>query len=224
MDALRAHLSVKGLPFELFPRGHRLGVVVGNTRALWPAFRRHLRGLGVRDEAELGPDPLDIYVEELILGSLIELRDSFPVDFEVAFAHDLSGPILPVQRIADFSGMARLGPVHLSIHPSYGPWIALRAVFTLDLPLEAGIALGWADPAPRPCDGCQVQCRRALSNALLDRDAPLPDLVREPPMGLSTEKARWLAVRDICPVGSQARYTDDQILYHYDKNRHALLK
>ncbi len=222
LPALR-NAGLPGLKPDTFDPRHRLGLVIGNTRALWPAFRRHLRGLGVRNPNELGPDPLDIYIEELIAGALLDLHESHGVDSHVVFAHDSLSAPLPIQRIADFAGLARLGPVHLSIHPQYGPWIALRAVISLELPIEAGIALGWDRPAQRPCDSCEVQCRKALSNALLGRSARLEDPLPPPPSKLSKGKARWLAVRDICPVGREHRYTDDQILYHYENLRDVLL-
>src|SRR5688572_29284211 len=60
-------------------RPTQLGLVVGNTRALWPAFQKHLRGLGVRSTDELGPDPLDIYVEELVQSALSELEEGLSI-------------------------------------------------------------------------------------------------------------------------------------------------
>jgi hypothetical protein len=41
-------------------------------------------------------------------------------------------------------------------------------------------------------------------------------------VGLSAAGHRYLAVRDVCPVGKNARYDDAQILYHYDKDPAAL--
>lgn len=222
VEAVRA-----SLPESLLPHVSRLtsplGLVIGNTHALWPAFRSHLIGLGVRNARELGPDPLDIYVEELIHSALDELASQHQVEAQVLFGHDENdGKPVPIQRICDLSGLARLSPSHLTIHPLFGPWMALRAVVSFDLPLEFGVALDWKEAAPSPCQDCSAPCRKALANAMLERDQPAATAPR-PPAGLSKRKARWLAVREVCPVGRSARYSDDQIRYHYDKDRSALL-
>jgi len=206
-------------------RPTQLGLVVGNTRALWPAFQRHLRGLGVRSARELGPDPLDIYVEELVQGALGDLADSARVRGAAVFAHELLPAPIPIQRIADVAGLARLGPAHLSVHARYGPWLALRAVVALDVPAGAGAVIA-ADPTlTHPCEGCPAPCRRALSGALLRRD-PDAELETSPlpaaPPTLSESQRRWLRVRDVCPFGRAHRYSDPQILYHYDRRADAL--
>src|SRR5262245_55311539 len=86
-------------------RPNQLGVVVGNTRALWGTFLRHLRGLGVRSADELWPDPLDIYVEELVHGAISDLLESSGAHGAAVFSHDLVPAPIPIQRIAEMSGL-----------------------------------------------------------------------------------------------------------------------
>jgi cyanocobalamin reductase (cyanide-eliminating) / alkylcobalamin dealkylase len=210
----------------LHPRfsSHRpteLGIVVGNTRALWGAFLRHLRGLGVRSPDELGPDPLDIYVEELVHSAISDLLDACNARGEAVFSHELLPAPIPIQRIAEMSGLGRVGPAHLSVHPTYGPWFALRAVIALDLPASAGAYFATEPGGADPCERCEAPCRRALSGALLGRDVSLSPAIPAP-SGLSDRQARWLRVRDACPVGREHRYSDAQILYHYDGKKSAL--
>ena len=204
-------------------RPTQLGLVVGNTRALWPAFLRHLRGLGVRSPDELGPDPLDIYVEELLHGSLGDLHEAFSIRGTAVFSHELLPAPIPIQRVAEVAGLARVGPAYLSVHSEYGPWFALRAVIALDVEAGAGAFVTAQSTGTHPCETCSAPCRRALSGALLHRDpqSEPPDLPPAP-RDISERQRRWLRVRDACPVGRGHRYSGGQILYHYDRRRDAL--
>lgn len=204
-------------------RPTQLGVVVGNTRALWPAFLRHLRGLGVRSVAELGPDPLDIYVEELIQAALSDLFETASIRGTAVYGHELLPAPIPIQRIAELAGLARIGPAHLSVHSHFGPWFALRAVVALEVSARAGDVLDANPSSAHPCERCDAPCRRALSGALLKRDVDAHAAGPAAPAGLSERQKRWLRVRDACPVGAEHRYSAQQILYHYDGKSDVLL-
>ncbi|MCW5807442.1 MAG: hypothetical protein KIT31_34110 [Deltaproteobacteria bacterium] len=160
---------------------HRLGILVGNTRALWPPFTEALRDPALAAEV----DPLDRYAERAI-------ADAFP-GARIRFAHaTYDGAFLPLQRLAVATGLAALGPHHLLVHPIHGPWFALRAVVTLDGEPPPPCA-----PIVQPC-ACDGRCEAAFEAAR------------------STASARaWLAVRDACTIRA-ARYSDDQIRYHYE--------
>lgn len=105
-------------------------------------------------------------------------------------------------------GLAALGPAHLSVHPDFGPWFAYRALIAVDLP-----PLTETDQhRSEPCASCSAPCVPALHEAL---GAPNP-----------TGSGRfepWLAVRDACPAGRAARYSEAQIRYHYTKERRWLI-
>jgi methylmalonic aciduria homocystinuria type C protein len=94
------------------------------------------------------------------------------------------------------------------VHPELGPWLALRAALVLDLtpPEEEPGA------ARDPCSGCAKPCLPALQSALAAGGA---GAVRQ-------HWRAWLAVRDACPEGREARYGEAQIRYHYALDRSAL--
>ena len=107
------------------------------------------------------------------------------------------------------AGLAVLAPSHLAIHPTFGPWFALRAAIVVDVD----------GPPPRPIPAracaCDHGCGPALARAL----------AAGPPTSADELRARWrlwLAVRDACPVGRAHRYPDDQLTYHYTGDRAAL--
>jgi hypothetical protein len=158
-------------------------LLVGNTRALWPPFSAALADPGLAAD----PDPLDRYTERVI-GAAFPARPIF-------YSHlPHAGRFLPFQRLAVLAGLGALSPSQLVIHPTYGPWFALRAVVLLDGPAPARL------PIAPPCT-CPPACAARFAHAL-DTGAPTD----------------WLAVRAACVLQAH-RYSDAQIAYHYGRMR-----
>jgi methylmalonic aciduria homocystinuria type C protein len=202
--------SVEG-SFQLDALGSsaHLALVIGNTRALWPKFLQALR----RDSA-LGrsANPLDAYTERSVNGALARATTPRQLPVSVRFAHSTGERQVAMQRLAHAAGLAYLSESHLSVHPTYGPWIGLRAALSL------GVA-GPAGPAPElrhPCGGCSAHCGPAFERVLEALHAPLDS---------SSARANWqllLACRDACPTGREHRYSEPQIRYHYLGERRQL--
>jgi hypothetical protein len=136
--------------------GPRLGLLIGNTRALWPRFCDALRDPALAAES----DPLDRYTERAIGGAL---HGAFR-DPRIYYAHhQYGGAFVPLQHLAVATGLGALAPSHLVIHPVYGPWFALRAAVVIDgePPRRAPIA--------QPCR-CNAACRTALEHAQRSTD------------------------------------------------------
>jgi cyanocobalamin reductase (cyanide-eliminating) / alkylcobalamin dealkylase len=181
-----------------------LGLLIASTRYFWLRFASALQ----RDPARAtAPDPVDEYVTSAVGGALAAL----PTSSAVRFAHE--SPPLPIQRIAELAGFARLSPARLSVHPVYGPWVALRAVAVVAVP---GPAPGSLPELHDPCPGCPGRCASALERAIAAS-------AERPGAGtIARDWTDWLAVRDACPVGREHRYADDQIRYGYTKDRSVL--
>jgi len=175
-----------------------LAALVGNTRALWPLFLDDLRRHPERLERE---NAIDAYAEERITAA----ATAAAIPFEIRWAHDMRAPILAIQRLAHLVGMAWLSPANICIHPRFGPWIGLRAAVVFDLDASASSAPDLSDP----CGACTRTCLPAFAVAQCDTR-------------LASNWRAWLAVRDACPLGRAHRYDDDQILYHYTKDRDIL--
>jgi methylmalonic aciduria homocystinuria type C protein len=182
-------------------RGDALGLLVGNTRALWPPFLA-----ACREDAVLGAaaDPIERYVET----RLTPVTAALGMRSALRWAHD-PPPRLAIQRLADVTGLARLSPVGLNVHPLYGPWLALRAAVVLDAAGPTG-----APPATAlPCPDCVHTCVPTFERARA---------VQVGRMGIADTWPLWLAVRDACPVGRAFRYDQAQIRYHYARDRSVL--
>ncbi len=186
--------------FEL-GRSDGLGILVGNTRRLWPRFMQAFQA-----DATLQADahPLDTYVT----GRLRALAArELGTGTQLVFAHATFPKAFPIQRLAEAVDYAALSPCHLSIHPAHGPWLALRAVVLVDVEGPA-----W-QPArlASPCRGCSEPCMPALARAREASGTPLSA------PSIAAHADAWIAIRDACPVGRGARYHEEQLAYHYRK-------
>lgn len=199
---------------EVVPAAHRMGVpegqdrlafVIGNTRGLWAHF---LAAYEADVTIASAIDPLDRYVEQVVGNALREVG----VEAVVYYAHARTGIVPAVQRAAALAGLAPLGPARLSVHREHGPWIAWRALLCTDVPFASPPA-----PVTEICSSCAAPCVGALEAALArgGEHLPLADAI-------ASEWRSWVAVRDVCPVGRASRYGEDQLAYHYTKDRNAI--
>ncbi len=100
-----------------------------------------------------------------------------------------------MRRLATVTGVGRVGEAGLIVHPIFGPWLALRAALVVP---ERGPSNVTKPDKSCVCEsGCQVV--RGENNWKL-----------------------WLARRDACPVGRAHRYSEQQIKYHYTKDKNLL--
>jgi len=186
-------------------RQSALGFVVGNTRRLWSVFARR----AAEDRSVLGVEnPLDSYVEKALTNAASRSIDDRHV---ILFAHHMTPVPVAIQRVAHASGLAHLSPSRLSVHPTYGPWLALRAVIVVDADGPTGDRPFLHDP----CTPCPKPCLAAFDRALAATEMGRPGDVER-------QWESWADVREVCPEGRAFRYGDDQLRYHYTKDRSIL--
>jgi methylmalonic aciduria homocystinuria type C protein len=185
-----------------YGRPESLAVLVGNTRAFWGPFIDALR----EDPALLAdPNPVEAYSMRRI-GTAAE---AIGEPCQIFWAHRVGLKVVAIQKLAQIAGLAWLAPSNLCVHPKYGPWIALRGVIVFDLEGPPGPPPTIADPCGACHQGCGPAFRRALAGDGFEGSEPWKP---------------WLALRDACPLGRAHRYEDDQIRYHYAKDRSVLLR
>jgi hypothetical protein len=190
-----------------YERPDALGLLIGNTRQLWPAFTR---AYAADSTLQSAAQPLDTYTVARLTAVLAEAS---PARAQLVFSHVTHPHAFPIQRLAERVGLAALSPSHLTIHPLHGPWLALRAVAVVDIsgPAEA------PPPVARPCQSCSAPCVPALERARAASGLPLTSA------SVVAHAHLWLAVRDACPVGRPSRYGDTQVAYHYGISRSRIL-
>eukprot|EP00906_Rhabdomonas_costata_P005805 RCo008624 len=105
-----------------YGRGNTLGIVVGNTRALWVPFLRFCRDNADQLKAE---HPLDTYTEHCVSKAL----DSCEIPFQKAL---LVAGSWPSKKPGGLSSLAFSHPTKLCLNPKLGSWVALRAMLVVD--------------------------------------------------------------------------------------------
>lgn len=186
-----------------FGRPVSQALLIGNSRKIWSPFLGWLAYDPQRLEL---PDPLESYVEAAI-GQALEALDA---PYQIRFSHRPEPHHIAFQQLAEVAGLAWRSPAHLSIHPLYGCWMALRAVVVMDLPGPPG-----EPPGMEPlCGDCWSGCVPKLNKVLGADHLAIPD-----DRDIAACWQDWLAIRDACPIGRVYRYSNDQIRYHYIKDR-----
>lgn len=167
-------------------------LLVGNTRDLWPRF---VASYQADASLRASRDPFDQFVEAQL--------QRCAGDRAIKYAHrSYAHGFLPMQRLAVAAGLGVLAGTQLVIHPVCGPWISLRAVILLT-PTDAVVSPIAAAPACEP-PTCNHRCE------------PLFQLAKQ--RGAAAHWRDWLAPRTACSVGSNWRFSDEQIIYHYTKD------
>ena len=200
------------LRLPTFDRSDPLALLIGNTRAVWPPFMRHLREqLGgdagaaeatvVQEMVALGGHPLDEWVTQQIADALLMVD----CPHALSLGHVMQPSPPPLQRYAEASGFAPLGRGKLSLHPLHGPWISLRAVVVFDAPADAAPHQSSSKVAPS-CAACTAPCLTT------EVHAPTAEILLKM---LSSERRRWIAARQACPVGQGSCFSDAQLAFHY---------
>jgi epoxyqueuosine reductase QueG len=172
---------------ELMPRARGVVVVGSAGRELWGALRRE-------SEADpaiwSNPHPLDTHV-----GRLLDRADRALAQARIGsrrFDPRLdASPAVNFRALGELAGLGSMGPFGILIHPEHGPWWALRGAWLVDADVPE------PSTVPVPCAGCHAPCVGGnRAEGIVQATA---------------------IVRGRCVVGQAARYTDEQISYHYDR-------
>lgn len=121
--------------------------------------------------------------------------------------------VVPLLPLAQQAGWMAPSPLGSGVHPTYGPWLAMRAAFLLSEPLPLTPT---APLAASPCDTCDEQpCLTACPVQALSKEEP-PNLkvCLSHRWSESSSCADRCLARLACPVGASHRYPQAQIRYH----------
>ncbi len=189
-------------------------VLIGNYKAIWEPFKQYCQ----RTTDQLD-NPLDTFVAESIHEALQSIDQCIkPTLF---YPYETGPKFVHFQKVAHLSNMAHLHPdANLCVHPQYGAWMALRAVLVFDkYPVSNDLVnMFQQEPfsiqSPIPLDDPKVQeALCAFMNACKEK---LP---------YSSTWKLLVNVRDAISAfqpAIQHRYTEEQIIYHYLKDRSVL--
>lgn len=181
------------------------GIIIGNTRTVWRPF---LFWLSQQSKWNALPHPFDAFSEHIISQYCQQYFDRA----HVLWTHETKDYVVPAQKIAQESGLAFHSAGQFNIHPTFGPWFALRALILLpDTPTPTKSSV------QNPSSDAIEKQAHALFQKLYNKIKHANDM--------NTVQHRWkswLALRDLYDVGKKYRYTDPQIQYHYTHDKNVL--
>ncbi len=185
---------------------NNLAILVGNTKNFWPYFIQALKDNPSRINSE---NPFDDFIVETIE----PIKKLVPDEIKIRYPHRPEPKHIAFQKLASLINLAYLSPSHLCIHPKFGPWFSLRAVIVLPI-IDPNLK---TVPTVSACEFCLTRCTPIFNLAVSKSNDVIPNSKE-----IKSHWKDWLAVRDSCPTGSEYRFSEEQIKYHYTKDKSIL--
>ena len=119
-------------------------------------------------------------------------------------------------HLAQAAGLAGPSILGVMIHPTYGPWIALRATVLLDLELSAPSVAAGFDPCPTCTErACITACpAQAISR---EKGWDIPACVTHR-LHVTADCVDYCRARYDCVYGREHRYPLDELQYHQQRS------
>jgi hypothetical protein len=199
---------------RLFPEVHSAIVIGNGGTAFWDAFRIFCRR---HPEAERASDPLDAFTQRVIEQAVLPLLGTVPsrVLYPFRFPAD---PVSFVQ-LAECAGLGRRSLLGLLVHPTFGPWFALRAAVLVPVAVAAPRPADGFDPCPSCVErACMPACP---AGAIGDTGWDIPRCAGHRLRDEDACATRCHARFD-CVIGREHRHAPDELAYHQGRARDAL--
>lgn len=209
------------------PRGQAW--LIGNTRHLWPVFLAWLQ----TKQPRIPANPIDTYTT-IIIQRLVQQHFEDYDDVRIFWDYNRDpDQLISMSRVATVSGFCFTHPsAFLSIHPTFGPWISLRAVVVVVD--NDGDTMKHSAPAPAPprlenplSEGedasVQAAARSAFASTQHSKSFDTNDNNdSSDPRANKASMRPWVNLRDSVPIGRDYRFSEHQLWYHYLKDRKIL--
>ena len=163
-----------------------------------------------------GVDPVDNYS--------IFLAQRYASEYLVANSEILYPSDYPIslREIGSRTGWSFPSPIGITIHPRYGTWYAYRALFLVNTQIPA-------TPVPNmknPCDICDSKPCQSVCPVTAVGDIGAFDLDGCARFRIEDESpcSYQCISRNACPIGTEFRYTTEQMKYHYSRSRVSMSK
>ena len=208
---LQAVFDIEDLPNEIndvlhlqcddFPSLTQLLLIGHGGPTLWENIERS----GFHSD-----DPVDDYTVETIS----RYFDEYLPGHAMHFVYPSPAPI-GLRDLGMLAGWHHNSPFRVGVNSEWGPWFAYRAVVLTDTDFDITPTIEAASPCVKcPDKPCITACP---AGALLGGDLNLDKCVEFRILEDSPCEDTCLA-RESCPVGSEHRYSDAQIYYHYGRS------
>jgi epoxyqueuosine reductase QueG len=193
---------------EVLPEARSILVFGSGGRALWDhllvdlkAHPDHLTG-----EAH----PLDAFVRRHV--ALADARHLTGRARRWCFAAAEADKHVDFRLLAHLAGLGARSRLGLLLHPTWGPWLGLRAACFLDAALPPSPPGG-----PDLCEGCPAPCLAACPGGAFPDGTWDVDACGAYHVA-SGECRSTCHARVACPVGAAHRYPPEELAYHAHRN------
>lgn len=191
------------LPF-VPPEGVKSVFLLGSTgSAFWERFQHHLK---VHPQWGQQPDPLDRFTRWALEHWSVRWSSTLGID-RILYSFE-GPPWIDFVQWAKYAGWGESGPLGLSVHPQFGPWVGLRAAV-----LTSFVPDAYAMPLTHSvCLECSAPCIQNCPAGAVMRthwDVHTCSSHRKKGECSTNCVARWS-----CPVGESYRYSTEQMAFH----------
>lgn len=161
-----------------------------------------------------GDDPIDRFSIEQLSNFMARIGVS---DYEFLYP----GADIDLLAVGERLGWYHISPLGIGINPVYGTWFAFRGVIAA----STRFAESERVETESPCISCDEKpCVSACPVGAVQRDgAFLLDRCIEERSRRDSDCAYQCLARLACPVGSEHRYSSEQVNYHYRRSLASIL-
>ncbi|KAI9328736.1 hypothetical protein BDR26DRAFT_873705 [Obelidium mucronatum] len=206
-------------PLATFNRPSTLALLIANTKELWPKFVAHANSH--RKEVEASDNPLDDYVATAVHEAMKDSNTAY----EARFTYDTDSKFVHFQRLGHHIGFAFLDQtMFLSVHDEVGPWLAYRAVLVLDIDCPAEDIAWSAIGKPKPTALPAVNPIPELHEKVKEHMDQFFAAAKEYSNRCHENHKFLISARDAATTdrARKFRYSENQIRYHYTKDKSLL--
>lgn len=195
---------------SLLPKAKALVVIGNGGGQFWQGFREHCAVHP--DYLHAHEHPLDDYTVEVIEQALTPILSQADAKYRYLYPFRFwSEPVsfMHLARAASLAGPSILG---VTIHPVYGPWMALRAAVLINRELYAEPVVAGFDPCPTCTErACISACP---ANAIsVEKNWNIPSCVHHR-LRVTSDCVDYCLARFDCVYGREHRYPLDELQYH----------
>jgi NAD-dependent dihydropyrimidine dehydrogenase PreA subunit len=195
---------------SLLPEAKTLIVIGNGGGQFWQGFRaycdEHPAFLNEREH------PLDDYTVEITEKALTPILMQANAQYRYLYPFRFWSEPVSFMHLARAAGLAGPSILGVTIHPVYGPWMALRAAVLINSELHTEPSAAGFDPCPTCAErACISACpAKAIS---VEKNWDIPTCVQHR-LRVTTDCVDYCRARFDCVYGREHRYPFDELQYH----------
>jgi len=195
---------------SLLPEAKTLIVIGNGGKQFWTGFRTYSNAqANYRHERD---HPLDDYTVEIIEKALTPVLMQANAKYRYLYPFRFWREPVSFMHLARAAGLAGPSILGVTIHPVYGPWMALRAAVLINQELHAEPIAADFNPCPTCVErACITAC--PASAISMEKKWDIPGCVQHR-LRVTTDCISYCRARFDCVYGREHRYPLDELQYH----------